>query len=330
MNTLSQENFERLLRWLCPDPKRAGDEYERIRNDLIKYFSSMLAWTVADDLADQCLDRVAKKVGSLPLYGEDPPNWKNLCSHLARLDRAASLSVGQRMLQLFPGALQEAIRTAGLTNDFSRLSKSEFLDALSEVLSCRDFYDAACFEGIIIADEARATLSRDVTTLSNEEVRKLNLLLLEAAFPADKLPYCKAVARYIYLEYLKSRASLTESVEDEKLERERQRLNPVPFNQEAEIERARQKDQMFECQEQCLQSLPEIERALIATYYRSCEPEETSKNVEAGGHIDNRKKLAERLGMSRNTLRVRLHRIRVILRQCIEECLQPKGREWNE
>jgi RNA polymerase sigma factor (sigma-70 family) len=216
MNTLSQENFERLLCWLCPDSERAGNEYVRIRNDLIKYFSSMLAWTVADDLADQCLDRVAKKVGSLPPY------W------------------------------------------------------------------------------------------------------------ADKLPYCKAVARYIYLEYIKSHAFLTESVEDEELERERQHLNPVSFNQEIESEQAREKDQMLECQERCLQNLPEGERALIETYYRADDPEETRKKVETGGHIDARKKLAERLGMSRNTLRVRLHRIRVTLRQCIEECLQQKGREWNE
>lgn len=332
MNFLSQEKFDRLLAWLHPDRARAGTEYERIRQGLIKYFGSMLAWRVADDLADQTLDRVAKKVGSLPLYWDDPPDWKALCLRLARQDDSDLRTLRERILELLPTNIREAIQAGAATNDYGDLSRSEFLAALSQLLQRRDFYQANYFEGGFITDEAQALLSREETILSNDEVRRLNLLLLEAAFPMNKLPYCKAVARYIYLEYVNSRSFLTENAEDEELEREQQRAQPAAANPEEELERAKREEEherMLECQQRCLQNLSEESRTLIAMYYGIDEDAGPSETVieEAEGHIDIRKRLAERLGMSRNTLRVRLHRLRAVLRLCIVDCMRQQSRE---
>jgi hypothetical protein len=53
-------------------------------------------------------------------------------------------------------------------------------------------------------------------------------------------------------------------------------------------------------------------RQLILEYYRS---EEHSK-------IDNRKELAQRLGIALNALRIQACRIRANLQQCVFECLK--------
>jgi DNA-directed RNA polymerase specialized sigma24 family protein len=72
-------------------------------------------------------------------------------------------------------------------------------------------------------------------------------------------------------------------------------------------------EQRLECLEHCLQSLPSDQRELITEYYRE----------EAQAKIRTRKKLAERLGIPLNALRIRSCRIRVNLEKCITECLNP-------
>lgn len=65
-----------------------------------------------------------------------------------------------------------------------------------------------------------------------------------------------------------------------------------------------------ECFEACLASLPEPSRALILAYY----------SAEKGGKIEGHKLLAERLGISLNSLRIRAYRIRQKLEECIVKC----------
>ncbi len=66
-----------------------------------------------------------------------------------------------------------------------------------------------------------------------------------------------------------------------------------------------------ECLERCLACLSDEDRELITEYYRF---KKTQK-------IDCRKRLAARLGISLNTLRVKMHRKRVSLEACVENCL---------
>src|SRR5258708_24763867 len=60
LQTLKQEDFDRLLTWLDPDPERAGILYERIRWRLIAILASR-GCTVAEELADEIIDRVARR-----------------------------------------------------------------------------------------------------------------------------------------------------------------------------------------------------------------------------------------------------------------------------
>src|SRR5260370_41797194 len=59
--TRKQEYFDRLLTLLDPDPERAGILYERIRWRLIAILASR-GCTVAEELADEIIDRVARRV----------------------------------------------------------------------------------------------------------------------------------------------------------------------------------------------------------------------------------------------------------------------------
>jgi DNA-directed RNA polymerase specialized sigma24 family protein len=66
-----------------------------------------------------------------------------------------------------------------------------------------------------------------------------------------------------------------------------------------------------ECLEHCLGCLSEEDREVITEYYRYKKPEK----------IDCRKRLAAKLGISLNTLRVKTHRQRMNLEACVEKCL---------
>lgn len=66
-----------------------------------------------------------------------------------------------------------------------------------------------------------------------------------------------------------------------------------------------------QCLERCLGCLSDEDREVITEYYRH-------KKIKK---IDCRKRLAARLGISLNTLRVKMHRRRLHLEACVEKCL---------
>lgn len=66
-----------------------------------------------------------------------------------------------------------------------------------------------------------------------------------------------------------------------------------------------------ECLERCLGCLHRADREVLTEYYRYKKTEK----------INCRKRLAARLGISLNTLRVKMHRQRTNLETCVEKCL---------
>ena len=66
-----------------------------------------------------------------------------------------------------------------------------------------------------------------------------------------------------------------------------------------------------ECLHICLQELSAEKRLLVLGYYAN----------EKQAKIDHRTEMARELGISVETLRVRVHRIRATLEKCIERCL---------
>ena len=83
---------------------------------------------------------------------------------------------------------------------------------------------------------------------------------------------------------------------------------PAPPEEE---EAADEKD----CLEMCMSVLPVEHRTIVIEYYRG----------EKRAKIDNRKRLALKLGVAINALRIRAHRIRAALQSCVEECVERKN-----
>src|SRR5437016_9089424 len=64
LQVLCQEDFDRLLLWLDPDPERAGVIYEKIRWRLVTILASR-GCPLAEELADETIDRVARRVADI-------------------------------------------------------------------------------------------------------------------------------------------------------------------------------------------------------------------------------------------------------------------------
>ena len=64
LNVLKQGDFDSLLAWLDPDPGRAALVYEKIRWRLIAILASRHC-PVAEELADETIDRVARRVSDI-------------------------------------------------------------------------------------------------------------------------------------------------------------------------------------------------------------------------------------------------------------------------
>ena len=78
--TLSQSSFDSFLTILDSNRERAGQKYESLRTRLVKFFE-WRACQFADDLADETLDRVARKIDT----GEQVNDYLNYSYGVARL-----------------------------------------------------------------------------------------------------------------------------------------------------------------------------------------------------------------------------------------------------
>jgi len=122
-------------------------------------------------------------------------------------------------------------------------------------------------------------------------------------YVGDPRLYFRAVANNVVRENLK-KAKTQVSLDDDEL--------PEPITTKCEEDDTLD---MEECLQSCLPKLSPKNRKLIVAYYAN----------EKQAKIDNRSELAQQLGISVETLRVKVYRIRVSLQECIERCLDRKA-----
>ena len=70
------------------------------------------------------------------------------------------------------------------------------------------------------------------------------------------------------------------------------------------------------CLQRCLEALPGTSRELLVSYYLG----------DKGGRIRQRHQLAANLGIPMNALRIRMHRLRATLEDCVTRCLGQAAR----
>jgi RNA polymerase sigma factor (sigma-70 family) len=131
--------------------------------------------------------------------------------------------------------------------------------------------------------------------LADETINRVTAKVEEVAenYSGDPALYFYGVAQKVHLEYLRKRHTPDVSVP----------LSVIP-SEESEEE--------YECLEQCIERLPPDNRQLVLRYYQE----------EKQAKIEHRKQVAKELGIAVNALRIRAHRIRLVLQRCVLDCLE--------
>jgi DNA-directed RNA polymerase specialized sigma24 family protein len=128
--------------------------------------------------------------------------------------------------------------------------------------------------------------------LADETINRVTNKLkeIETSFIGERARYFYGVANKVHMEYLRRRPAPA----------------PLPPTQDPDdLERE------YNCLERCMQLLTVANRDLVLQYYQE----------EKKAKIDHRKRLAEQLGIALNALRIRAHRIRSSLQECVQNCI---------
>jgi FAD/FMN-containing dehydrogenase len=134
--------------------------------------------------------------------------------------------------------------------------------------------------------------------LADRTIDRVAAKLQEGALvPAPSLPaYLRGAARLVYYESLRE------------AEREESAHRQAPTLAEADL----QAEETLRALDGCLETVPTADRELILDYY----------SAAGGSNISARRSLAGRLAMSATALRIRAHRLRQRLEECVRARLQ--------
>jgi len=133
----------------------------------------------------------------------------------------------------------------------------------------------------------------DPEDLADETINRVagKLKDIEKDFSGDPEPYFYRVARFVIMEHLRKKLP------------QPMLASPIDPNR-IELE--------YNCLERCIERLTKENRDLLLRYHSPDGRVET----------DLRRALADELGIAPNALRIRVHRIRQGLKECLEKCIE--------
>lgn len=149
---------------------------------------------------------------------------------------------------------------------------------------------------IAILEARRCVQAAEVSDEAiNRFIRRLPELI--ETFKGDPLPYILVIARNVQYEI------------------DKKPTVPLPDNLDDLADKSEDPDEdvelVHDCLDSCLGKLDAKSRKLLLDYYRD----------DNFGKIDFRKRIAKRLGIAANALRLRTHRLRNIVHACMNDCL---------
>lgn len=115
--------------------------------------------------------------------------------------------------------------------------------------------------------------------------------------------FCYITARFVFLESLRDKGNKSVSIDE---------IRADKITAKDKTEEQNLKEKMLACLEKCVGELGEINRELIVKYYYGAE------RIK----IENRRALAEKIGISPNALTIRACRIRGHLEICVKKCAE--------
>lgn len=135
--------------------------------------------------------------------------------------------------------------------------------------------------------------SCDAEDLADETINRVinRLCEIKLQVNGDGTRYFFGVARKVQLEYLRRKTPQPPA-------------EAVVDSERVEVE--------YRCLEECVRKLSDENRELVLRYYKA----------DGRQKIEQRKQLAEELGIAPNALRIRAYRIRAALQKCLEKCVE--------
>ena len=129
--------------------------------------------------------------------------------------------------------------------------------------------------------------------LADETINRVTSKLkeIEKEFSGDRIRYFFGVANKVHLEHLRRKLP--------------QALPSAPTDpNRIELE--------YNCLERCIDRLTTENRDLMLSYH----------GADGRAETEHRRALAAELGIAPNALRIRVHRIRMTLKRCVEKCIE--------
>ena len=118
---IQQPEFEALLAWLGPTRDQAGEKYELIRHQLLRYFEGHHC-EPADEHVDTTIDRVAKRVaGGEQILSADPVRYFYGVAKNVFLESRKHQVASQQPRTGFPAAGSELAGAAARKGDSRRM-----------------------------------------------------------------------------------------------------------------------------------------------------------------------------------------------------------------
>lgn len=139
----------------------------------------------------------------------------------------------------------------------------------------------------------------DADRCADETLDRAMRRIYEGIEVTNLMPYLFTIARNVFLEVLKEQEKQRRALSTMKTE-----VPPEQFDTE-------KVDQRQNCFDRCLQGLAPESRTLILAYY------EKARHAKIEQHTD----MATDLGITLNALRIRIHRIRASLENCVRKCM---------
>ncbi|HEV7743618.1 MAG TPA: hypothetical protein VGO56_01360 [Pyrinomonadaceae bacterium] len=129
--------------------------------------------------------------------------------------------------------------------------------------------------------------------MADETINRVSKRLneIQSTYEGDPARYFYGVASKVLMEY------------------QRPKPTPAPPPIREDTDRL---ERDYACLEECVEKLTPSNRELVMQYYQE----------EKRAKIEHRKELAEQFGIALNALRIRAHRIRTALQQCVEGCVR--------
>ncbi len=148
-----------------------------------------------------------------------------------------------------------------------------------------------CSDPDVLADE---TINRVTTKVST----------FNSIGEIKTIKYFYGFASNIYLEYVSQ------------IKKKEVQLDPnIPIKDNRTIEFIDSEPQDHDCLENCLAKLPTEESGMVLLYY----------SRDKSAKFELRKEMAESMNLKTGTLHTKIHRIKNVLKKCVEKCMDKKS-----